>query len=119
VGGSLFHAKDFAKNNYTGGDGQPHYELLPINGECIGLGHTTWSEMKDLSELHGMPHNAWPEFLDYDCGIDIPLDAVRDKQDGFRRHLLELPTSVLKQHYWLAKLAEWVQRGESVFFCRT
>jgi hypothetical protein len=117
MSGTLFHSQEFATDVYIGADGRQHFEVRPVDGDQVSLGHTTWGEMKALAEAHGMPRNAWPEFLAYDFGIDVPLDEVRAKQDGFRSHLLRLSPSVLERHCWLARVAEWVRRGEAVFFC--
>lgn len=119
MGGTLFHSKEFATTAYVGGDGRQHFEVRCIDGESLSLGHTTWGEMKALAEAHGMPSTAWPEFLEYDCGIDVPLTEVRAKQGVFRQHLLRLSPAVADRHSWLARVVEWVRHGEAVFFCGT
>jgi hypothetical protein len=64
-----------------------------------------------------MPRDAWPEFLDHEFGIDVPLDEVLARQGEFRQHLLSLPQEVVCQIGWLESLVGWVQSGEVVFFC--
>ncbi len=117
MSGTLFHSKEFATKEYRGVDGRTHFEVVPIDGESASLGHVTWQAMLDLAESHGMPRGVWPEFLAHDFGIDVLLDDVRAKQVRFRHHLLLLPQTSLDQHRWLAFVAEWAGRGESVFFC--
>jgi hypothetical protein len=117
MSGTLYHSKEFTAEEYLGCDNRVHFEVMCVDGDSLGLSHASWREMKQLAEAHGMPPDAWPEFLAYDFGIDVPLDEVRSKQNRFRTHLLRLPSSVLAEHYWLGCVAEWVRRGEAVFFC--
>lgn len=117
MSGTLFHSREFAAVDYVGGDGLKHFESHSVDGDSMSVGHTTWNEMKRLAHLHGMPLTSWPEFLDCDFGIDVPLAEVAAKQDVFQEHLLKLPQSVLDQHHRLAEVAGWVRRGEAVFFC--
>jgi hypothetical protein len=117
MSGTLFHSQEFMTTKYVGGDGRPHYEVRSVDGDSLSLGHTTWGEMKALAEAHGMPRSAWPEYLEYDFGIDVPLEEVYAKQDVFRHYLLRLSPPIVDRHYWLARVVEWVRGGEVIFFC--
>lgn len=119
MGGTLFHSQEFAKTVYVGADGRDHFEVVPLDGDSLGLSHKSWAEMKAFGEAHGMPLSAWPEFLEYEIGIDVPVEEVLAKQDVLRQYLLELPSEVVDRHYWLSRVVEWVRQGEAVFFCGT
>src|SRR5438445_522345 len=117
MSGTLYHSQEFTTTEYVGRDGRQHFEVRSLDGDSLSLGHTTWDEMKALAEAQGMPRTAWPEFLDYDFGIDVPLEEVRARQDVFRQHLLRLSKDAVDSHYWLARIVAWVRGGEAVFFC--
>lgn len=117
MGGTLMHSKSFTKDEYVGNDNRPHFELRPVDGDSTNLSHSSWREMKDLAETHGMPRKVWPEFLDHDFGIDVPIDEVYARQGEFRQHLLALPLEVVRSHYWLERLVGWAREGEAILFC--
>jgi hypothetical protein len=117
MSGTIYHSREFVKSEYLGADGHPHFEVRCVDGQSLGLSHASWNEMKSYGEANGMPLTAWPEFLDHEFAIDLPLEEARERQALFRQHLLQLPLSDTSTDYWLAHVVEWVRRGEVVFFC--
>jgi len=117
MGGTIYHAKRFVRRDFVGNDGKSHFEVETVKGDSDNMSHSSWREIKDLAEANGMPRSAWPEFMDHEFGVDVPLEEVDARQAEFRRHLLALPPDVIRQHCWLERLTEWVGNGETVFFC--
>jgi hypothetical protein len=114
--GSLVHSKEFRIVPYTGSDGQSHYEVEPIDGDADAVSYTSWEELKDYCSKHGVPLNAWPEFNDCECGVDIPLSLARSKQEGLRKSLLALQADCVSGCVLLQKIVEYLTDGQAVFF---
>ncbi|WP_437316456.1 hypothetical protein [Sorangium sp. So ce385] len=118
MSGSLFHAREFRVDHYTGNDGQPHHEVVPVDGDAEIISYSSWNELKVYCELHGVPPEVWPEFDgDHAHGIDVPLDEVAAMQGPFRAAIARLPPEVVGGNRRLAQIASFLQRGEQVFFC--
>lgn len=117
MGGTLIHSRELAVTHYVGLDGQPHFEISPVDGECTNLSRSSWEQLKAFAESHGMPRHAWPEFLDHALGIDVPLDEIHSRQAAFRLHLLSLPQEVVEQDEYAKLFVTWVKSSEIVFFC--
>lgn len=117
MGGTLFHSKEFATQELVASDGQKYFEVRSVDGDSINFPHAIWSRLKAITEAHGMPREAWPEFMDHDFGISVSLEEVHAKQADFRRHISRLPSAVLNEDEWLAQIVEWIQNGEEIFLC--
>jgi len=117
LSGSLLHAKAFRVQFYNGGDGRPHYEVLPLDGDYDFICYSTWQDIKKHCASLGIAEELWPDFTEYPDTIDLPLDLVRAKQEAFRQAIKQLPPEALSFNHWLARLARHVENGETVFFC--
>jgi hypothetical protein len=117
MGGSLIHSKTFRVERYMGNDGKPHHEVLPDDGDYDFMSYSSWSEIKRYCAAFGIASEVWPDFTNYQDAIDVPLDAVAAKQGPFRRAIESLPAEAVARNDALARIVEYVLRGETVFFC--
>jgi hypothetical protein len=116
MAGSLFHSRRFRAKPYTGLDGKPHHEIVPVDGDSDAVSYSSWSEMKEFGHSHGIPDSTWPEFLEHEFAIDVPLDEIESRSNRFRSAASRLDRGDLLP-YWLAKMLEYLDRGEYIFFC--
>ena len=112
------HAIEFRKNEYTGGDGKPHYELETIDGDSEGMGNTTWQALKQFFATLGVHPDAWPEFPNHQLSIDIPIPEVDAKNEVLRKALRENRSAIeaadMPERY--RKILAYIERGERIFF---
>jgi len=118
MSGTFVHAIGFRRIEFIGNDGLPHYELEPVDGASEGMGNTTWRELKHFFAGLGVPAEAWPEFPDHQCSIDIPLPQVNARNIALRRAIHEnrqaIDRAVLPE--LCRKILSYIDRGESLFF---
>jgi len=113
MSGTLFHSKAFDVSYYIGNDGQPHFEVLPVDGDSISLTHFSWKEMLEYFRALGVPADAWPT---YDSYIDLPLADARSRNKVLSAHLQRVGELPEEAPYWAKFVSAAVQRGELVFF---
>jgi len=118
MGGSLVHSKTFRIASWSSEEFGSHYEVGPDEeGDYDHFSYTSWGELKGYCERFGVPPEVWPDFTAYECCIDVPLDEIAAKQEPFRRAVEGLTPEVIAGNRHLARVAEYLRRGEQVFFC--
>ena len=113
MAGSLFHAKVFTVNRYTGNDGKTHHEVC---GDVEVVSWSSWTELKEFGKSIGIPFEAWPEFLECDSGVDVEIDLAIQKSNLFKSYCANIPQDI-PYPYWFEKILIFLDRGETVFFC--
>lgn len=118
MGGSLVHSKTFRITSWHSEENGSHYEVGPDEeGDYDFFSYTSWAELKRYCEAFGVAPEVWPDFTGYESCIDVPLDEVEVKQGPLRRAVESLPADVIAGNRHLARVAEYLRRGEQVFFC--
>jgi hypothetical protein len=116
MAGSLFHSREFRLSKYIGNDGLEHHEVLPVDGDIDVVSYSSWEELKKFGLAHGIPPDAWPEFLDHDSAIDIELTEIVAASDRFRTHLDRFDRTAACP-YWFSRILDYIDAGQRVFFC--
>ena len=116
MAGSLFHSREFRAESYVASDGTSHHEIVTVDGRVEGVSYSTWAELKRFGESHRIATDVWPEFVDCEFGIDIPIRSIGPKSDRFRAAIVDFDRTAPSPH-WFAKILEYLDAGEYVFFC--
>lgn len=80
------------------------------------MSHSSWQEVLEICEAWGIPRDRMPDFSRYECGIDLPLDEILERNRELPRLLDRLPAGVVSGHHWLQVIVSCVRRGELIFF---
>ena len=116
MAGSLFHSREFRAEIYVDSNGTQHHEIVPVDGGCDVMSYSSWTEAKQFCATLGIHEDAWPDFTDYECAIDIPLAAIVPASEQLRTALAHIERSDGRPH-WFAQIVQHLDAGEHVFFC--
>lgn len=117
MAGSLHQFKTFHLSHYIGIDGCKHFEIIHDEGDIDVVSLTNWTEMKAYARGIGITDDLWPEFMECEEGIDIPMPAVEAKQAAIRESLSRLTMSQIGDNDLLGRIARYVANGDTFFFC--
>lgn len=113
MAGTLFHARTFGKDEYTGNDGEIHYEVIPVEGGRDIVSISSWRELVGYCEQLGINEECWPAFPD---AFDVPLDIVESKCIELRGKLCRLTDAKGAALPWLKSIVSYLENGEQVFY---
>ena len=116
MAGSLFHSREFHAESYVASNGTSHHEIVPVDGDRDMVSYSSWTETKQFGATLGISDDAWPDFTNYECAIDIPLDAIVPASELLRTALAGIDRSDEWPH-WFARIVQYLDAGEHVFFC--
>ena len=116
MAGSLFHSREFRADTYLASNGTQQNEVVPVDGDRDVMSCSSWTETKQFGATLGIPDDAWPDFTDFECAIDIPLDAIVPASEQLRAALVGIERSSAWPH-WFARIVAHLDAGKHVFFC--
>ena len=118
MGGSLVHSRIFRIRSWHSVPNGSHYEVGPDEeGDYEFFSYTRWGELKRYCARFGFPPEVWPDFTQYECDIDVPLEEIAAKQEPFRRAIEPLSAELIAGNHYLALIDGYVRSGEQIFFC--
>lgn len=112
MAGMLYHGKSFEIDEYTGNDGNVHYEIIPVDGGTEVISISNWREMVDHCASRGIDRDCWPAFND---PFDIPLEVVESKCHALREKLALLEKIAASEPLYVKSIVQHL-RNDNLFF---
>ena len=117
MGGCYVHTRTFQVKRWDSERFGPHHE---VGGEgpddSENFSYRSWLELQAYTEARGLSPELWPAFMDCNYGLDVPLEALKIRQEPFRRAIEALPAGVIAGNAFLARIAGHLRDGQQLLF---